>query len=397
MPSTQETCTCTNCRAEEIASATFEVRNARYCQPCYVELFQSCAVCHQMIRQEGLSVVQHTNSQGYLYLCEYCNEQHSVGCGECGMRMTRGMGHGATDAAGHGIHLCNECTDNYFMCDTCHRYHSLDRHIASSGNDLCTTCYERREGRAIQDYSARAPQTFFGKGRVFFGVELEVESANDDIDRVREARKVKSVLGEFAICKSDGSLDDGFEIVTCPATIDAHKEHWDKFFKERWSNLRSYDTSTCGLHIHVSRQPLSEMQVAKIIIFVNSPHNRKFIERIAGRGSAHYAQIREKKWVDVRQPRDRYEAVNLCNKHTIEFRLFKGTLNKDSFFKALEFASALVEFCAPCETTIRTFQNIDSFISFVDQRKKKYPYLHNFIKNKLHISASQLQQEYANQ
>ena len=39
---------------------------------------------------------------------------------------------------------------------------------------------------------------------------------------------------------------------------------------------------------------------------------------------------------------DRYYAVNLSNDDTIEFRLFRGTLNPDSFLATLELVNTIV-------------------------------------------------------
>ena len=38
----------------------------------------------------------------------------------------------------------------------------------------------------------------------------------------------------------------------------------------------------------------------------------------------------------------RYFAINLTNIHTIEFRLFRGTLRLDTFFSTLQFVNTLV-------------------------------------------------------
>ena len=40
---------------------------------------------------------------------------------------------------------------------------------------------------------------------------------------------------------------------------------------------------------------------------------------------------------------DRYMAVNLTNANTIEFRLFRGTLNPTAFFAALELVDVIVK------------------------------------------------------
>ncbi len=47
----------------------------------------------------------------------------------------------------------------------------------------------------------------------------------------------------------------------------------------------------------------------------------------------------------------RYVAVNLKNAKTVEIRLFKGTLNCESFRMNLEFCEALLGFCNSIEVS----------------------------------------------
>jgi hypothetical protein len=59
-----------------------------------------------------------------------------------------------------------------------------------------------------------------------------------------------------------------------------------------------------------------------------------------------YAKIKEKKLLDgarIAQP-DRYEAVNLTNQRTIEFRIFRGTLRYESIMACIEFTRAVWHF-----------------------------------------------------
>lgn len=157
----------------------------------------------------------------------------------------------------------------------------------------------------------------------------------------RLGEKATEVIGrftpnEFIVTKDDGSLDRGFEIVTAPATLEEQLAHWKPFFARLPSGLRSFSTCTCGLHIHCSRRPLTELTIAKIVCFTNANFNRPFVECIAGRPSGRWANIWPKKLSDARKINpERYEAVNLQNYDTIEFRIFKGTLKEQSFYKAL--------------------------------------------------------------
>lgn len=74
---------------------------------------------------------------------------------------------------------------------------------------------------------------------------------------------------------------------------------------------------------------------------------------------------------------ERYTAVNLTNK-TIEIRVFRGTLNANSFHKNLEFCHAVYYYTKNCSN-----QNVSvaEFVNWV-QGKKEYKNLADFISAK---------------
>jgi hypothetical protein len=150
--------------------------------------------------------------------------------------------------------------------------------------------------------------------------------------------------------ESDGSLTRGFEIITQPLGLDKHAELWKWLSDSQHivKYLRSHDTSTCGLHVHVSKAGLTKMQISKMVAFVNHPDNYSFIQKIARRSSSTYAAVRfDKKASNAyRTGVSRYEAVNLENRSTVEFRIFRGTLKYDTLMTAIEFVNALTLFCA---------------------------------------------------
>lgn len=58
-----------------------------------------------------------------------------------------------------------------------------------------------------------------------------------------------------------------------------------------------------------------------------------------------------------KQSKGRYDVLNTGNEHTVEFRLFKGTMNPDSVFRYLEFVDAIVRYVAQAGAK-------DEFLSF---------------------------------
>jgi hypothetical protein len=82
-------------------------------------------------------------------------------------------------------------------------------------------------------------------------VSLEYETDN----RNRAQLDVGKLMHGHALMKSDGSIRNGFEIVTCPATLDIHLDVFKKFYDNIPKDLKI--AKNVGMHVHISRKPLS--------------------------------------------------------------------------------------------------------------------------------------------
>lgn len=87
---------------------------------------------------------------------------------------------------------------------------------------MCEGCYARAtRTRKIQDYYYKPEPIFYGEGCRFFGVELEIDYGGESDSSARAILDVANGNGlEYLYCKHDGSLDDGFELVSHPMTLD---------------------------------------------------------------------------------------------------------------------------------------------------------------------------------
>ena len=184
----------------------------------------------------------------------------------------------------------------------------------------------------------------------FFGVELEIEvKQGDPADRAEAIndRVNNGEVGHRCFFEQDSSISHGFEIVTQPMGLDNHALFWQWVKDPQLSRgLLSHNTSTCGLHIHVTKAGLTKMQISKVIAFINHPDNKQLIETVARRYNSSYAQLfRKKLGTAHRDQNSRYEAVNMEPGRTVEFRLFRGTLKYESMMSAIEFVNALLNFC----------------------------------------------------
>lgn len=211
----------------------------------------------------------------------------------------------------------------------------------------------------------------------FFGVELEVECRKgypgEYADKLNDALNDGNI-GSRCFFEEDGSLSNGFEIITQPMGLDSHYEFWEWLAdKSLTTNLRSHDTSTCGLHVHINRDNINKMQINKMCVFIHSPDNSSLIRAVARRYGVGYASMHEKKLGTAHQASrgdPRYEAVNLTNRRTIEMRIFKGTLKHGSMLAALEFTNALVHFTAPASPAGFVL-NTSRFMDYINSNDMK--------------------------
>lgn len=223
----------------------------------------------------------------------------------------------------------------------------------------------------------------------WLGVELEVEVREGD--RSQKAQELNEKInggevGKLAFFENDGSLQSGFEIISQPMSLPKHRDLWS-WLQDNSAvrGLRSHNTSTCGLHVHVNRDALSNIQVARIVTFVNDPRNEALIKAIARRYAEGYCKIKTKSLEDAAQSSDRYEAINITSQKTIEFRIFKGTLKYESLMAAVEFTNSMVEFSSKFRKADEL--TTDNFINFINTDVyKETNFLRPYIEQRLELA-----------
>lgn len=300
--------------------------------------------------------------------------------------------------------VCRNCIDNNYVWSSyydAHVYGECSAEAIDRDGDNITIHnedddfhYDDDEGMYVHcDYSSRTrlirgyhtakknddyrliPSDFTRRTNRFMGVELEVEVARgesrDIVESINNAVNDGEV-GKRVFFEEDGSLSNGFEMITQPMGLDTHAAWW------RWledkslvRGLRSHDTSTCGLHVHVNKSALNNMQINKMSVFINHPDNAALIRKISRRYAVSYARILEKKLGRAHRVEgdgydSRYEAFNITNRKTVEFRIFKGTIKYESLMAALEFVNAVISFTAPASPAGFNL-TAANFMQFIEQ------------------------------
>lgn len=313
------------------------------------------------------------------YVCEDCWE-HSDWyiCDGCHRLI-----HGKPSMSDGYTNLCSECwnLDNTWQrCENCGDLFNTNNE-GDTHNECwyCSACYESLD-YGIEDHDYKPYPRFYGQGDLFLGVELEVDNGGE---KGSNAEQFQYITGDAMYYKHDGSLDDGIECVTHPMTLHYHRFEfpWESLCKKAVElGYKSHDTSTCGLHVHVSRNALGDTQdeqdatIARILYFFerNWDWLLKFSRRTEGqlnRWAARYVHrdTVEEYHKDVKNCNcNRYMCVNLQNEDTVEFRIFRGTLKVSTILATLELVERICVLCKDCNADEIQDLSWEHFLSLID-------------------------------
>ena len=340
--------------------------NLWYCEDCYYEHYFTCDNCSHTKPMEDC----HYLEQLGITICNSCFSTEYFKCTDC-----QDIAHNdesyETDT---GYFYCSDCIWNdHSTCGHCDRISHMEDMSYSEIDDnaYCNSCYQ--EQSIIKSYSYKPTPIFHTaknersymnqetrEKRLVFGFELEVENEGN-FTHNDCAEILKEIGGDLLYFKEDSSISNGFEIVSHPMTYAYFKENKDmlkKLLKKAVSlGLRSYNTSTCGLHISLCRKAFSHSHYLKFVNFFNSTKNHGILKAISQRQESqlHWCAltkfsnknelIKFSKLKNNGQSLDRYLALNIRNKSRLEVRLFRGTLKLDSFLKGFECVFAIFDFC----------------------------------------------------
>lgn len=200
------------------------------------------------------------------------------------------------------------------------------------------------------------PQTDY-QNLPYLGFELETNCRGSYSER-RELNQggAKMLLeqhpNDYLYIKEDGSIS-GFEIVSHPATVYAHKQLLDLgalrvlALEYKQSSWTSVEGCGAGLHVHISKSSFAKpSHIQRFQMFHDS--NQDVIKKFAGRDSRRWATFdRDGDSVPMiylsrgGQQYNRYSALNFQNSATIELRYFRGSLEGTTLLGVLEFVHSV--------------------------------------------------------
>lgn len=409
---------CADCGSILEGGSEYEnIDGERICQECS-ENYVACADCGESICRDS----EYRDEDGNP-VCESCGEHYSV-CDDCGATVHEDR---ATWIAGDETLVCGSCLDDrYYRCEDCGRYVSEENSEGlGSGGRICQNCRERGDysrcsecgdlyrtsdlnyddeaeycddcfrlrqfdaDLAIHHYACKPPWIYYRSrfdgsrcdaDSFFMGVELEVENTSNGLHGNRDtALAVKKLVP--VVCKQDGSIHDGFEIVFHPqtyayATNDGRKaiERCLQELRQRRYSGHNYG----GMHVHVNLCAFSRLHLykfhqlfrnARSLFAAISQRKPERLEQWASFGALTASPLNNI---------DKYCALNYT-RDTVEVRIFNSTLRTDRFYKNLESVKAAIDYSKLC-----SLRELDSegFLCFVMQNQSTYRNLATFLVEK---------------
>ena len=350
-----------------------------YCESCSEDLVE-CSDCGDIFHEDDMYWHDYCENGCEGYVCSSCHDEYDC-CWFCGEVVHHNNGHytnvyNSRNGRVEERFVCDYCyeeSDDIRTCDDCGCLVHYDYVEYDEDNDtgLCPVCAGTvsRNGRDLNSYhytdTPGYGMKFLGienrTNDVLMGVELEIEKGGCNSNN---AKAVREAIGkDYVVCCTDGSLYDGFEIISCPANYKNHINtlKWNNGIdKAKELHYRSHDGGHCGLHIHIDRQfftnQLKEDIEAKFFIILRN--NLHWIRQFSRRYDFRYCVINgyernedgtgdslgaityppDKVWLNAKKQQGRHCALNFYPNDTVEIRIFRGTLNYRTFVATLQMA-----------------------------------------------------------
>ena len=341
---------CPHCGEEHEVKDFIQIGDEVLCSSCYdPSLYGKCSECGEYFKKDEMFDI------GGKQLCQTCFNRNYFTCDNCGVVYPK------SEAVYVGCEtFCQDCVDQMLdkgdlvQCIRCGEILRAEDAYELDGDCYCSSCYEQERekeyGDSIVDYHCNRPFRFKSlasdvdypkKGNIYLGLEHELSNAGGD-----NYELAKTLVDDYdRVCEHDSSINDGFEVISDALTFDYWRKNEDLQAYMNTINRLSYfePDDSSGIHVHISRGPLSDSAVIEMAWFVmqhyddclkfgrRDPDECEYCERVT-RGD------KEDLW-DYATGHG--VAVNLEHSSNLELRFFKTTDDVNHMWAILEFSYAL--------------------------------------------------------
>ena len=249
------------------------------------------------------------------------------------------------DAQGHEQPVHRDNLNNYYFDEDEEIYYIHGAHF----ND-----------NIIQDYKkTELPPVSSGKKDYYIGIELEMEKEDSTLNERGEI--IVKILNEsndnfitLVEWKKDSSLECGVEMVTAPISLDIFKDRIIPIVEKLHENgFTSEKGGRCGNHIHISKNVFSEEEQSRLVlIYAKFEKQIKVLSR-RGTNNRYCRDVLENfgslevenslKIASDQKNKSKCTAINFSNTNTIEFRVFRGTMNTNKLIANIQLVQLLAD------------------------------------------------------
>lgn len=387
---------CEDCGEYVLREDAYYHRGSFYCDSCWDEYF-ICPHCGDLERKDEGTWIESEDQ----YVCSHCFRWHYAECACCGEWFHEDSFTWVTNEVGDEFRYCEDCLNNHaWSCSNCGRWFTDD--VEHSEDYECVRCADHGDSNfrntgdiktwmpphKRMNYGFKPIPCFCATDKEiveagidwaddipFYGFELEIDIRNKSYRENTWSSKIVDAL-PHVYCKQDCSLDwggeySGIEIVSHPATLAwtmEHKQDFENCFKMLTdAGWRSHEAGTCGLHVHISLDAMEKknpLAVHNMLIIFDKFWNKlvKFSRRTESQldhwarryavAKGNYKKIKRM----AKSECGRYMAVNLQNEHTVELRMFRGTLKLETFLATLQLVDIITKKCIELGDDYRKLQ-----------------------------------------
>lgn len=287
------------------------IRGRRYSEGYKEAHFETCVVTGECMPRCDLTMTP----DGYMCQSALQDSKYRT-CTSCG-----NIAHNSSF-----IRLCEQC-------GTIQEDHSKERDYVSGYHD-CNHWKAIRLSHETEEHD-------------LLGCELEVD-CGEGSDASEVAYQDLRSYDCVADIQSDGSLQEGFEVITHPCTHGYLKVNMGDLLTDA-VYYQDYDNHhKAGFHVHVSRSSLPGVSDCKKLDYFVHKYKEQVCE-IANRRSDEWARFTKDPSNGIHgdsfgTSHTRYSAINFENSRTVEFRVFSQPTTKRRLQIYLDFVQSLVEF-----------------------------------------------------
>lgn len=341
---------CPHCGEEHEVKDFIQIGDEVLCSSCYdPALYEKCSECGEYFKKDEMFDIDGKQ------LCRSCFDRNYFTCDNCGDVYPK------TEAVYVGCEtFCQDCVDQMLdegelvECIRCEDILRAEDSYELDGDYYCSSCYEQEReeeyGDSIVDYHCNRPFRFKSlasdvdypkRGNLYLGLEHELSGVGED-----NYELARELVDNFdRICEHDSSINDGFEVISDALTFDYWRKKEDlQAYMNTINRLSDFNPdNSSGIHIHISRGPLSDSSVIEMAWFVMQHYDDciKFGRRDPDE-CGYCEQVTRGDKEDLWDYATGHGvAVNLEHESNLELRFFKTTDDVDHMWAILEFSYAL--------------------------------------------------------